>query len=266
MKVVIHWSGGKDCCTATHKVIEQGHEVVSLITYVYMEPYIFHSLKAIELQSKALGIPHVFVKIEDNRYDAILETLTRFHKDQGVEAVVTGDIDNVPHKRAWNKACKKLGLKLLMPMWDRPLNLIPGNRYRKRILDMELSTGVEAILSCLNMRYFEDRWLGRTINKECLEEMKPLVGPVGIGIDAAGEPGEYHSTTLNAPLFKQTIEITKYSVQRKVVDFGGWPYRSGDFLYMDVEEAVLKPKPSHPSPMVNVAANNVAEICQKASS
>jgi len=69
-----------------------------------------------------------------------------------------------------------------------------------------------------------------------------MVGPAGKGIDISGEPGEYHSTALNAPLFRQAVEITKFSAKRKVVDFGGWPYREGDFLYMDVEEAILKPK------------------------
>ena len=55
MKVVVHWSGGKDCCTALHKVVEQGHEVACLVTYIYMEPYVFHSFKVIEQQAKALG-------------------------------------------------------------------------------------------------------------------------------------------------------------------------------------------------------------------
>jgi hypothetical protein len=27
-----------------------------------------------------------------------------------------------------------------------------------------------------------------------------------------------------------------------VVDFGGSPFREGDFLYLDVEEAILRPK------------------------
>jgi uncharacterized protein (TIGR00290 family) len=207
-----------------------------------MEPYIFHSFKVIEQQVKALGVPHVFVKITDNRYDDIMGTLERLHKEQKVEAIVTGDIDNVHHRRVWREACKKLDMKLIMPLWDRPLNLIPGSRYRKRIMNMELSTGVKAIMSCVDQRYFTPEWLGRKIDKQCIEDMKPLVGPAGKGIDVSGEPGEYHSTTLDAPLFKQSIEITKFTKRNKVVDFGGSPYREGDFLYLDIEEAVLRPK------------------------
>lgn len=242
MKVVVHWSGGKDCCTALHKVIEQGHEVACLVTYIYMEPYIFHSLKIAELQAKSMGFPHQFVKITDNRYDDIMGTLERLHKEEGVEAIVTGDIDNVHHRRVWKDACKKLGAKLLMPLWDRPLNLIPGSRYRKRIMAIEQTTGVKAILSCIDQRYFTEPWLGRQIDRKCIEDMKPLVGPAGKGIDVSGEPGEYHSTSLDAPLFKERIEITKFTKKSKVVDFGGSPFREGNFFYMDIEEAVLKPK------------------------
>ncbi len=111
MKVIVHWSGGKDCCTALHKVVEQGHEVASLVTYIYMEPYVFHSLKVIEQQVKALGMPHQFVKITDNRYDDIMGTLERLHKEKGAQAIVTGDIDNVHHRRVWKDACKKLGVQ-----------------------------------------------------------------------------------------------------------------------------------------------------------
>ena len=64
MKVVVLWSGGKECCLAYQKVIAQGHEVVYLLSYVYKEPYIFHSFPVMEVQSKALGIPQLKVKIK----------------------------------------------------------------------------------------------------------------------------------------------------------------------------------------------------------
>jgi diphthamide synthase (EF-2-diphthine--ammonia ligase) len=109
---------------------------------------------------------------------------------------------------------------------------------------MEISTGIKAIISCIDIRYISEEWLGREFDRTSIKEMKPLVGPWGVGIDAAGEPGEYHTTVLDAPLFKEAIEITKFSRKNEVVDFGGSPNRTGNFLYMDIEEAVLKPKKS----------------------
>ena len=51
MKVVVHWSGDKECCIAYHKVVTQGYQVVYLLTFEYMKPYVFHSFPMMELQS-----------------------------------------------------------------------------------------------------------------------------------------------------------------------------------------------------------------------
>ena len=89
MKVVVHWSGGKESYLAYHKVIAQGHEVVYLLSYVYKKPFIFHSFPVMEVQSKALGIPQLKVKVKKDK--DVLATLTRLKKE-GIEGVVTGDI------------------------------------------------------------------------------------------------------------------------------------------------------------------------------
>ena len=86
--------------------------------------------------------------------------------------------------------------------------------------------------------------MGREFDKASIKEMKPLVGTWGVGIDAVGEPGVYHTTLLDTPLFKETIEITKFSKKSLELDFGGSPNRVVNFLYRDIEEAVLKPKKS----------------------
>ena len=217
-----------------------------LLTYVYMEPYVFHSLPVMELQSKALGIPHIKIKIEStrpqDRYDQILDVHARLNKEEGIEGIVTGDIDNVHHKRVWKDACKKLNMKLIMPLWDRPFSFIPGSPYRKRVLNMELSLAMSPILSCIDLKYFGEEWLGREFDRACVEDMKPLVGRPGVGIDAAGEPGEFHTTVLDAPLFKEAVKITKFSKKSQVVDYGGSPDPTGNFCYMDIEEAVLGSK------------------------
>jgi len=43
MKVVVHWSGGKESCLAYQKVIAQGHEVAYLLSYDYKKPQIVDS-------------------------------------------------------------------------------------------------------------------------------------------------------------------------------------------------------------------------------
>ena len=243
MRVIVVWSGGKDVYVACHKAIEQGHSVVSFLTFVYLEPYIFHSLPIMELQSKALGIPQLKVNVK-HTYQDILAAITCLCKEEGVEGIVTGDIDNLDHKRMWNDACKKLGMKLIMPLWDRPP--YPKNRYRERVLNMEISTGMKAVINCVDQKYFGEEWLGREFNAACVQDMKALVGPPGAGIDAAGEFGEYHTTVLDGALFKQAVEVTKFSKKCQAVEFsrrGRLPSHR-NFFYMDIEGATLKPKKS----------------------
>ena len=241
MRVIVIWSGGKDVYASYHKAIEQGHHVAYLLTFVYMEPYIFHSLPIMELQSKALGTPQLKVKVKDS-YQDILAAITRLNKEEGVEGIVTGDIDSVTHKHMWDNVCKRLDMELIMPLWDRPP--YPENRYRERVLNIEISTGMRTIINCIDLKYFGEEWLGHEFDRACVQEMKELVGPPGMGIDATGEFGEYHTTVLDSPLFKEAIEITKFSKKSQLVEFSPRgrlpPHRN--FLFMDIEEAVLKQK------------------------
>jgi diphthamide synthase (EF-2-diphthine--ammonia ligase) len=107
---------------------------------------------------------------------------------------------------------------------------------------MEFSLGMKVILSCIDLKYFCEEWLGRVFDRACVEDMKPMIGRPPNGLDATGEPGEFHTTVLDAPLFKEAIKITKFSKNSKVVDYGGSPVRTGNFSYMTVEEAVLESK------------------------
>ncbi len=246
------WSGGKDCYTAYHKVVEQGHEVACFLTCVYLEPYIFHSYLISELGAKALEVPWVKFEVKDygKMYQDWYDVLARRKKDYGIEALVTGDIDSEDHKLWFDDLCGKLDMKLVMPLWDMPP--YPGNRYRKRVLNMELSTGMRAIINCIDLKYFGEEWLGREFDRSCVQDMKPLVGPPGQGIDAVGEFGDFHTSVLDSPMYKQAIEITKFSKKKIVWDGLGLgkaqttqgSQLSGTFLYMDIEEAVLRPKKS----------------------
>ena len=85
LKVVVHWSGGKECCLAYHKVIEQGHQIACLLSFEYQRPYIFHSFPIMELQSKTLGTPLKVVRIKKVNVD-ILCALTKLKKNSTLKA------------------------------------------------------------------------------------------------------------------------------------------------------------------------------------
>jgi len=234
MRVVIQWSGGKECCLAYHKAVEQGHEVAFLLTYVYMEPYIFHSLPLMELQSKTLGIPQLKVKVKKS-YEDIFKALARLNKEEGIEGFVTGDIAGAGcarvHQIYYDIMCEKLGITMIMPI-ENP----SGNTYD--VLEEEISSGIRPVLSCINLDYFGEEWLGRVIDKDSIMDLKALADREGI--DVCSEDGRgFHSMVIDAPLFKKTIEIGKFKKKTRKEKTKTWKRK---WLYMDIKEAFLKPK------------------------
>ena len=234
MRVVVQWSGGKECCLAYHKAVEQGHEIAYLLTYIYRKPYIFHSLPLMELQSKTLGIPQLKVKVKKS-YDDIFKALTRLNKEEGIEGFVTGDIAGAGcarvHQIYYDIMCEKLGITMIMPI-ENP----SGNTYD--VLKEEISVGIRPVMSCINLDYFGEEWLGRVIDRDSIMDLKALADREGI--DVCSEDGRgFHSMVIDAPLFKETIEIGKFKKKTRKEKAKTW---KRNWLYMDIKEAFLKPK------------------------
>jgi diphthine-ammonia ligase len=229
MRVVVHWGGGKDSCLAYHKAVKLGYDVAYLITYVYREPYIFHSFKLMELQSDALGVPQRKVKIKHATKD-VFNALARLKKEEKIEGLVTGDIANVNHKPFYEETCRKIGLDLITPLWD------PNGDHLK-ILNEELSTGIKPVFGCIDIKYspdldnFAEKWIGHEIEGECFKELISLCSKNKL--DPCGETPTpwYHTMVVDSPLFRASLKIDKY--KRKT---------EGSNRYMEIEKASLIPK------------------------
>jgi len=234
MKIVVHWSGGKECCLAYHKVIKQGHQVACLLSFEYMRPYVFHSFQVMELQSKTLGIPLKVVRIK-KAYEDILGALTKLKQEQGIEGIVTGDIAGagcaLVHSSYYESMAKQLGLAFMMP------NESPsGDTYD--VLKEVVGTGLRPVLNCINTNFFGEEWLGRKLDPDSIKELKELTDEKGI--DVSSEDGQgYHSTVVEAPLFNESIVIGKYKTKKHKEKAKNW---KRDWLYMDIKECYLKPK------------------------
>ena len=233
MKVVVHWSGGKECYLAYRNAIAQGHEVAYLLSYVYKEPYIFHSFPVMELQSKVLGIPQLKVKVKKDK--DVLSALKRLHKDKGIEGIVTGDIPNAGciqiHQNYYEEMCKQVGLSLIMPIENQSKNTY-------EVLKEEISAGIKPMMTCINLDYLGEEWFGRVLDDDSIKNLKELTDKNGI--DVCGEDGRsYHTMVIDAPLFKNRIEIGKF--KKKVFKETSMSGKA-TWLLMEVKEKFLRPK------------------------
>ena len=79
----------------------------------------------------------------------------------------------------------------MLPLWQ-------GDR--KELVLAMIDNGIEAMIVSCNRTLGPD-FLGRTIDTKLLEELE------AIGVDACGENGEYHTLVVNAPFFKNRLNI-----------------------------------------------------------
>ena len=233
LKVVIHWSGGKESYLAYLKAIAQGHEVDYLLSYDYKKPYVFHSFPVMEAQSKVLEIPQLKVKIKKD--NDVLATLTRLKKEDGIEGIVTGDIVGagcIEMHRAYYKAvCEQVGMRLIMP-------IVNSSKDTYDVLKEEISVGIKSIMNCVNLNYFGEEWLGRVLDDSSIKDLKALADRQGI--DVCGEDGRgFHTMVIDAPLFKKKIEIGRF--KKKVIKEKSMSEKS-TWLLMDIKEAFLRSK------------------------
>ena len=106
------------------------------------------------------------------------------------------------------------------------------------VLKEVVGTGLRPVLNCINTNFFGEEWLGRAIDSNSIKELKELADEKDI--DVSSEDGQgYHSTVVDAPLFKESIGIGKFNTKTKKEKSKNW---KRNWLYMDIKEAYLKPK------------------------
>jgi uncharacterized protein (TIGR00290 family) len=223
MNIVVSWSGGKDSCFAYYKAIQQGYEVVNLLTMMKSETKSnFHMIPSalLDAQSDSIEIPLVKQKATPETYENdFKEALHRFMA-KGVEGLVTGDIYEVAgHEQGWlNRICKEVGLQPIKPLWM-------GDT--KEIYLDYLKTGFKATVVRTKLELLGLEWLGRQLDKAFYDDIIKLGN-----VDACGEGGEYHTVVTDGPTFKKKIEILE--TQKHKID--------GDFGYLEIKRFEVKPK------------------------
>ncbi len=234
MKVVVHWSGGKECCLAYHKANQQGHQVAYLLSFEYQRPYIFHSFPLMELQSQTMGVPLKVVRVK-KPYEDILDALSKLKTQEGIEGIVTGDIVGagcaVVHSSYYESMAKQLGLAFMMPN-ENP----SGDTYD--VLKEVVGRGLRPVLNCINTDFFGEEWLGKKLDSESVKDLKKLTDEKGI--DVSSEDGQgYHSTVVEAPFFGQSLQIDKFKVKKHKEKAKNW---KRNWLYMEIKQCSLQSK------------------------
>lgn len=194
MKFAVSFSCGKDSTLAFHKMLEQGHTPVCLVVMVNEAAgrSYFHGADRtmLKLYSEALALPMITCPAGEAAYASAFEAGLGKAKDMGAEAVCFGDID-IEQNRQWEEdRCQAVGLHSCFPLWQCG---------REEIVHELIRSGYKCLIKSINRTILPKELLGTILNEKSLLVMESA------GIDICGENGEYHTLTVDGPVFQKPL-------------------------------------------------------------
>lgn len=226
MKVAVLFSGGKDSTMAVFSALESGEDVKYLLSMKSAndESYMFHvpNIHLTDLLAEAMDIPIMSIRTEGVKEEELEDLKKGFEqlKNLGIEAIYTGALYSVYQKSRIERLGEEVGLKVISPFWH-----VDELEYMRFIV----SLGFEVIISGVAAYGLDEKWLGRKIDDQCIDDLIKLNEKIGLNL--AFEGGEAETLVLDGPIFKKKVKILKDKKQ--------WHVDSG--LYI-IEKAELEEK------------------------
>ncbi|MEL6428130.1 MAG: hypothetical protein AAFP22_13615 [Planctomycetota bacterium] len=190
------WTGGKDSCLAVLDVVERMN-VTRLVTFAPdpPRPFLAHPLETMAAQAAALGIEHTIARLAGpllEAYERAIDALV----DEGVEVLVTGDMDRVAGHDNWIEERARGLVEVERPLWHAD---------RIGVLRRLSKLGLDVVCTLARKDAFEESIVGRRFDAALIEELTARHGVDGF--DACGENGEYHTCVLDAPGFAAPLRL-----------------------------------------------------------
>ncbi len=199
MRVLALCSGGKDSSYALWLAMQEGHEIAHVVAMIPKreDSWMFHypNIKLIDLFAECAELPLIKAETSGKRGEEI-EDLKRVLQELDVEGVVSGAIASTYQKSRIDRICEELGLVSITPLW--------GKEPLKLLRDF-IAAGFEAIITNVAAEGFDEKWLGRKLDEECIDDLMKLNARYKINISAEG--GEYETLVTDAPFFKRRIKV-----------------------------------------------------------
>ncbi len=222
------FSGGKDSTLSLWYALQLGYNVKYLVNFISrkVRRSSFHGIprEVISLQARCLGIPLLQYTVGKGQksYETKFIKMLKKLKSLGIEYFVCGDIYLEEHPNWIRKQCRKVGLKLVEPLWKKPV---------LEVLKEFISLGFKSKVVSINAKLLPQKFLGKEINENFLKEIKKYK------ICPCGENGEYHTFVYDGPIFNKKIKIL---ATRKVFKKTFWSAWFLDIKKYTVEEKEVK--------------------------
>lgn len=200
--MILSWSGGKDSALSLYYLSKQGNSPSLLFTTVNKATnrISMHGVREelLDLQAKSVGIRVKKLYLPEmpdmaTYENQILSELNQFKIEGGLHEIAFGDIFLEDLKSFRESLMEKGGYKVSFPLWK-----IPSYKLVQEFIE----AGFKAIIICVNNKFLDKSFLGRTIDSQFLKDLPREADP-------AGENGEYHSFVYDGPGFNEPIKFMK---------------------------------------------------------
>jgi uncharacterized protein (TIGR00290 family) len=216
-KVIMSWSGGKDCAYALHTYLQHsGHEVATLLTTVTQgyNRISMHGVRRSLLKSQAMSIGYPLDEVlipqqcTDEEYKQLMGMALDKYNRVGVEGVVFGDLFLEDVRNYREERLGRIGMKGIFPLW--------GFDTAELALSF-IDIGFRAVVVCVDTEALDGEYVGREYDRSYLADIPKSVDP-------CGEHGEFHTFVYDGPLFSRMIEFKR----------GEKVLREGRFYFCDL--------------------------------
>lgn len=186
------FSGGKDGLYALYLAQKQGMDVQFLLTLkttIGLSPH-YENIDALRTIAKVMKKNMLIFDMKNGN-----EALSKFINSLEVSGIIGGDIHLEEHLKWIDQIAKNIQIKAIEPLWKK---------NSKELVNEMISEGFEYTIIAIDKKKLSKEWLGYTF--ESLEDVKYFANK-NIGVDLAGEGGEFHTIVTNSPLFEKRLVL-----------------------------------------------------------
>ncbi len=207
MKIASLFSGGKDSTFAMYLMQKQGHDIVVLLTIRpnSANSHLLHHPNThwTRFQAESMNIPQLIAESnsDDTEHELlqIKDLLSSAKERFDIDGIVHGGIKSNFQKERFETICRKLGLKVFVPLWNTQ-----AEEHMNDLLDHDFSFVVTSVTS----EGLDDAWLGKKITRSDLGILKGLSEKYGFNLNFEG--GEAETFVVDCPMFSFPVEISKF--------------------------------------------------------
>jgi uncharacterized protein (TIGR00290 family) len=206
-RTLLSWSSGKDSAWTLHVLRQAADVEVAGIVTTFNETadrVAMHAVRRelVEAQASRIGLPLWPVWLpspcSNETYETEMRKLLDEARRQGVTHMAFGDLflEDVRDYRV--RLLAGTGVEPLFPIWGTPGDT---PRLARQMLD----AGLRAVLTCIDPKQCDARFVGRSFDAALLAELPPSVDP-------CGERGEFHTFCIDGPMFTSPVRVGTGSV------------------------------------------------------